>query len=292
LNAGDTIGVVAPGFAVPGDQLKRGLAALRAMGFEPRVGAHVTARHGYLAGDDEARSADLCQMLNDPDVRAVWFARGGFGTARLLDRLPWSKLERRPKPLIGYSDVTALFAPYVERTGQPCLYGPVVTELGRREAFHAPSLRRLLAGESLALGFPPSGVLVPGRASGRLAGGNLSVLSHLLGTPFAPRFRGAILLLEETGEETYRIDRMLTQLGQSGALDGVAAVVLGAMVVPARRRFPPDRRLHDVLRDHLAPLGVPVVRGLPVGHRPGKWTLPLGAMARLDTEARRLEFPR
>jgi muramoyltetrapeptide carboxypeptidase len=290
LTRGDTVGVVAPGFAVRTQPLDAGLARLRRMGYRIREGRRLRARHGYLAGTDEERAADLAEMIADGSVRAIWFARGGYGTARLLDRVPWQQLRRDPKLLIGYSDLTALFNPALERAGAVCLYGPGVGELGRAEMFHGPSLRRGLTGQPITRRFGKRDVMAPGSASGRLIGGNLSVLSHLCGTRFAPKPRGAVLFIEETGEQTYRIDRMLNQLRQAGLLRGLAGVLLGAIDAPPRRRFPPDRDLDAVLREHLEPLEVPVVRGLPAGHVRGKWTLPLGAIASIDTAARQLRF--
>jgi muramoyltetrapeptide carboxypeptidase len=272
LNPGDTVGVVSPGFAVKPALLEQGLDRLRRMGYEVVVGDHVLARQGYLAGDDGQRAADLREMLRRPEVSAR------------------AALRRDPKLLIGYSDLTALFNAVVDRTPAVCLYGPVVTELGDSGAWHAPSLRALTSGESLTLRLARRSVLVEGRSEGRLLGGNLSVLTHLVGTRFAPDFRDCILFLEETGEQTYRVDRMLTQLRQSGALRRVKGIVLGRITVPPRRRFPPDRSPDEVLRETFVPLGVPVVRDLPAGHLPGKRTLPLGARAILDTTSRTLSF--
>ena len=167
----------------------------------------------------------------------------------------------------------------------------VVGELGDPAAYHAPSLRAMLAGREVTLRFRADQVLAPGRAEGRLVGGNLTVLAHVMGTPWAPDGRGAVLLLEDVGEETYRLDRLLQHLRLAGALTGVRAVLLGSLdPPPTRRSFPPDGDLDAVLRDVLLPLGVPVVRGLPLGHLPGKWTVPLGGRAVVDTAARRLVF--
>jgi muramoyltetrapeptide carboxypeptidase len=290
LARGDRVGVVAPGFAVEPESLERGLARLRDWGYRPEPGARLLARAGYLAGSDDERLADLTAMAVDPGIKAIWFARGGYGTARLLERVPWKALSR--KLLVGYSDLTALFAAGAARGRLRALYGPGVCDLAESRNFHAPSLRRLLAGKPLELRVAQRNVLVPGRASGRLAGGNLAVLTHLCGTPWMPRLRGAVIFIEEVGEGTYRIDRMLTQLAQARALAGLAGVLIGSLIVPPRSRFPPDRRLVDVLRERFEPLGVPVVRGLVAGHCAGKRTLPLGETVRIDTAAGRILFPR
>jgi muramoyltetrapeptide carboxypeptidase len=291
LVRGDAVGVVAPGFAVRPAPLHAGVRRLRSMGFRVVLGEHVLSRHGYFAGPDEARAEDLRAMIADADVRAIWFARGGYGTARILDRVPWRTLKRRPKLFVGYSDVTALFCAAVQRGGQVCLHGPVVTELGRSGSYHASSLKRMLSGETAVLRVRERQVLVAGKARGRLIGGNLTVLAHLLGTRYAPDPRGCVLFLEEVGEEAYRIDRTLTHLKMCGVFRDLAGVLVGRCSVPrARRAFPPDRSLGRLLREFLTPLGVPVVTGLPAGHLPAKWTLPLGGTAEIDTTAGEVRF--
>jgi muramoyltetrapeptide carboxypeptidase len=291
LAPGDTVGVVATGFAVRRDRLASGVAQLCAMGFGVRVGRHALDRLGYLAGTDRARVTDFVAMLRAPAVRAIWFARGGYGTARILESLPWDEIAARSKPLIGYSDMTALFAPALSSAlggpRQRCLYAPGVAELGDGSAFHRPSLAAALSGTPIEMRIARRQVLVPGRARGRLVGGNLCVLTHLLGTRFAPEVAGKLLFLEDVGEESYRVDRMLTHLRQSGALSRVKGVLLGAFVVPkTRREFPRDRPLRAILAETFAGLGVPVVTGVRAGHVPGKWTLPLGGRAEIDTAAR------
>ena len=288
LQRGDLIGVVAPGFAVRRKALEAGVLRLERSGYRVRLGSNVLARDGYLAGDDVARATDLNEMLADPEVRAIWFARGGYGTARILDRVAWRKLGSRL--LIGYSDLTALFAAALERSGARCLYGPVVTELGDDSNYHRPSLREALAGEPVTWRFRKRDIEAEGRARGRLIGGNLSVLGHSMGTRFAPKAEGSILFLEELGEQTYRLDRTLTQLRSAGFLNKLKGVVLGHFGIPARRRFPADRPWQEVLEEMFGSLGVPVVSGMPAGHTAGKWTLPLGGVASLDTTTRQLRI--
>jgi muramoyltetrapeptide carboxypeptidase len=290
LLPGDRVGVVAPGFAVKPALLRAGVARLQRMGFEVVLGDNCLARDGYLAGDDDLRASDLRKMIADPAVRAIWFARGGYGSSRLLDRLPWRLMKDDPKLLIGYSDLTALFSAAINRSGCICLYGPVVAELGDPASYHAPSLRNMLAGRPVEISFGQRRVMAGGKARGRLMGGNLSMIAHSCGTRFFPELRNSIFFLEEAGEETYRIDRMLGQLMRSGALAHVAGILLGGISTPARRRFPPDRRLNDVLREYLLPLGVPVLTGVRAGHVKGKLTLPLGGLAELDCAAGRLRF--
>ena len=291
LSRGDHVGIVATGFAAPPDALGAGVAALERRGLVPVLFPHVLAVDGYLAGDDAGRAGDLDAAVCDRALAAIWFARGGYGTARILDRFDLARLTRHPKLLVGYSDLTALFCALLSRASTLCLHGPLVAELGRNGAFHAPSLAAMLAGRETRRRVYARDVLRAGRARGRLMGGNLTVLCHLLGTRHMPSLKGAILFLEETGEEAYRIDRLFQHLVMSGALSGVRAVVLGAFhVPPTARTFPGDRELDSVLRDHLLPLKVPVVSGVPSGHGPGKWTLPLGGTAVLDTVAGFVSF--
>ena len=286
LRRGDRVGVVATGFAARPEALDAGIEALKRRGLIPVPGPHLRDVDGYLAGADAARAADLDAAIADPDLAAVWFSRGGYGTARLLDRFDLDRLARRPKLLLGYSDLTGLFATLLRRASTVCLHAPGVAELGQLRDFHAPSLNAALAGRATRRRVVSRDVMRAGAARGRLMGGNLTVLCHLLGTRHMPSLRGAIVFLEETGEEAYRVDRVLQHLRSSGALGGARAVLLGRFHVPATARtFPLDRDVDAVLRDHLLPLGVPIVRGIPAGHGPGKWTLPLGGTASLDTEA-------
>jgi muramoyltetrapeptide carboxypeptidase len=283
LVRGDVVGVVAPGFAVAVRPLREGVWKLEKMGFRVALGEHVLDRDDYFAGSDDDRARDLNKMLADPEVRAVWFARGGYGSARLLERIRWRLLVKDPKPLIGYSDVTAIHAVANRRSSAPCLYGPVVTELGDASAYHAASLRDLLAGRGITIKFGRRQVLRAGLATGRLRGGNLTVLTHLAGTRFAPDLRGSILFIEDVGEPVYRLDRTLQHLRMSGALRGVAGVVVGSFKPAARRGRLADRSVIDLLRETFLPLEVPVVVDLAAGHRPSKRTLPIGGRARLDT---------
>jgi muramoyltetrapeptide carboxypeptidase len=291
LEAGDRIGVISPGFAVRPSLLRAGVAALRRMGFDARVGRHAAGRDGYLAGTDRERAADLNRFLADRSVRAIWCARGGYGALRILDRVDWPLLSRDPKPLLGYSDATALFAMALRGPRQLCFHAPLVAELGDPAAWDRRSLEALLAGESVLLRVPRAGVLVEGRAEGRLVGGNLTTLAHLLGTSAAPSFDRGILFLEEIGEESYRVDRMLAHLSLAGVFERVAGVLVGSVAAPrTRRAFPPDRPVRRVLEEHLGSLGVPVVLGLRAGHVSGKRTLPLGGLARIDTRTRSIEL--
>jgi len=291
LKRGDTVGIVAPGFAPSPAALRSGIRALARAGYTVRVGDHVNGLNGYFPADDGRRAADLNLMIRDPDVKAIWFARGGYGCARILPQVDWAALRRSGKIFIGYSDITALAMAALRKPGSVWLYGPVVTEMGRERSHHKAGFGRLLAGKEDRLKFRNDQVLAPGKARGRLLGGNLTVLVHLLGTRWMPSLDGAILALEDVGEETYRLDRALTHLRMSGSLDRIAGICLGRFdPPPTRRRFPPDRSLKAMLQDLLGDLTVPVVYNLPFGHIPAKRTLPLGCPATLETVTRTLDL--
>jgi muramoyltetrapeptide carboxypeptidase len=285
LHPGARIAVVAPAGMFTPPRLDRGIDVVRSWGYElvEAPNLHATAR--YTAGTAAERLADLTWALTAPDIDAVWFARGGFGTVHLLPDLPWQALDGRL--VIGFSDATALLTA-LQQHGLPAIHGPVLQTLCDDELLAGPNavmidapsrvaLRNLLHGQ---LPFLPGELLCgPDRAvQGPVVGGNLIVLGSLAGTPWALRAQGAILLLEEINEMPYSLDRMVTQLRLSGALQGVLAVALGDFLHP---RFD-QSEMRAVLRELLEPLGVPVLVGLPVGHAAGNLAWPVGGMAALD----------
>jgi len=292
LQPGALIGVVALSGPAKRSRVGRGVALLRARGYRVRLGRHVFARHGYLAGEDTSRAADLNRMLHDARVDALLVARGGYGVLRLLPDVDWAALRRRPRLLAGFSDATALFAAARRLAGAPALHGPTATTLAEPARYHAPSFWAGLAGrlDRLSVRIPPAQVVRHGVARGELAGGCLSLLASLAGTPFEPDLRGRILLWEDVNEEPFRIDRMLQQLRLAGMLRGVRGVVVGKLT-HCRPKGPSLGEI-DLLREFFVPLGVPVVRGVRAGHCLGARSLPLGAQATLDTRRGLLSFSR
>jgi muramoyltetrapeptide carboxypeptidase len=280
LTAGDRVAVVAPAGAVPEAALAAGVARLRSWGLVVSLGAHVHDRHlRYLAGRDEDRAGDLATAWHDPDVRAVFAARGGYGTLRMLDHLDRSRL---PGTLfVGSSDLTALHAvlPTVSLFGPmpataPFADDPASVEHLRRSLFEPESTL------TIGTGYEP---VVGGRATGTLAGGTLSLL--VSGAPPPPP--GAIVLLEDVNEQPYRIDHFLTYLIRSGWLAPAAGVALGSW-----QRCGDPEAVREVLTDRLAPLGVPVGWQLGFGHCPGALTVPIGVTATLDAGAGTLTLDR
>lgn len=287
LAPGDVVAVVATSGVVPEQRLYAGIDRLTSWGLDVRLGKHVLGAHpqiGYLASNDEERAADFTEAWLDPNVSAVWIARGGYGAQRVVDLLDWRRLaEADPKLLVGFSDVTALHQAVATRLGLVTLHGHVVTSLGTATEDSAEVLRRQVMEPELVVDLFAGQVVSPvvgGRATGVLVGGNLSVLAAEVGTSSSRVAAGGIAVLEEIGEETYRIDRLLTQLLRSGWFDAVAGVVLGAFTDCG------DQAALEVVLEHrLRPLGVPLVRGLDLGHTTSSTAVPLGVQATLDADA-------
>ncbi|MFC4590036.1 S66 peptidase family protein [Sphaerisporangium corydalis] len=283
LRSGDRVAVVAPSGPVDPVLLAGGRQILTEIGLDVVVMPRVLNRRGYLAGSDAGRAADLQDAWCDPDVRAVICARGGYGATRLLDLLDWAAMEAaRPKILLGSSDITALHRAFAVRLGVASCFGPMpaCSTLGAAGGPERDSLEHLCTSLfEMETPTPVAGdqVIVPGHAEGPLTGGNLTLLASLCGTPHAMRAQGHIVLLEDVGEEPYRVDRMITQLLQAGCLNGAIGIVLGSWVDCGEPM--------GVLIERLAPLGVPMIAGLPIGHGSPQFTAWMGADAVIDTES-------
>ena len=291
LKPGDTIGVVSPASAIDREHLERGVAALKSMGFRVKVSRHALDRDGIVAGPDTARASELQAFFADPEVDAIFAARGGYGAGRILPMLDFDAIARTPKVFMGFSDATFILNALVGRASMVCFHGPMVAMdfargLGESSLDH---LRRLLAGEMGSFELPARAALKAGVAEGEVVGGCLSMVAATLGTPYDPPFDGAILFLEDTGEKAYRIDRMLVQLGQAGVLGRVAAVVFGALRAPAGSEAE-HRLISECIAEQAARLDCPVLSGIEVGHGSANFTIPFGVRARVDTAARTLGF--
>jgi muramoyltetrapeptide carboxypeptidase len=299
LRRGDLIGLVAPASPVLDPRrVDSGVRYLEGLGYRVEVGTHVLDRHGYLAGPDEHRLGDMNRMLSDRRVRAIFAVRGGYGTSRLLPFLDYGAVRRDPKIIVGYSDLTALQLALWRKTGLVTFSGPMVAgDFGRdpdpvmEEGFWkmltSRSGRRLV-GDPMGWRWRAGR---PGVAEGRLLGGNLSLVTTVLGTPFSPDYRGALLILEEVGEAPYRLDRMLTQLRNAGVLRRVVGLVLGQFTGcrPARGGTPALTR-RQMFDEVLSGLTVPVLEGLAYGHVRSKVTVPVGVRARMDAGQGRIEL--
>ncbi len=295
LDPGARVSLVAAAGPLPEGGLERAVSRVEALGWAPLLGKYAGGRRGYLGGTDVERLTDLTEALRSEENDAIWLLRGGYGTMRLLDRLDLSPLRARPRPLIGFSDNTALHLA-ARRHEVVTFHGP---HPAPREfpPFSRDGIRAIL-GTPEPLGrlpFPAEGpsvatTLVPGVAEGPLTGGNLCLLAASLGTPFQLDARGAILFVEEVGEPMYRIDRLLTQLLLSGVLQGVQGIAIGGISECPDAGTEGLPTPTEVLADRLSGLGVPVAYGFPFGHLVESWTLPYGVRARLDATAGTLEL--
>lgn len=287
LVPGARVAVVATSGPVPEERLQAGLDVLRGWDLDPVVAPHVLDRHpgfGYLAGTDADRAADLQNAWCDPSVDAVLCARGGYGVQRLVGLLDWEAMRAAgPKVFVGFSDLTVLHEAFAVRLGLATLHGPMAAGIDFIKSPRAQEHLRatLFAPETVREIGSGGRAMVPGRARGVTLGGCLSLLAAELGTPEArPSARGGLLCLEDVGEETYRLDRYLTQLLRAGWFDGVRGVLLGSWA---------ECDAYDLVRplllDRLGGLGVPVVEEFGFGHCPDALTIPFGLMAQLDAEA-------
>jgi muramoyltetrapeptide carboxypeptidase len=292
LREGDTVAVVAPASSWENrSELLRGVAGLEAWGLKVRLGEHVNDRHGYMAGTDAARAADLHAALADPEVAAVVCLQGGYGTPRLIPLLDEEAFRLHPKAICGYSDLTTLHLAAARWGDVISFYSNGVTGIGSPEVtdFSKASLKRALFSDEPygAIGpNPDDGYIrsvVPGRATGRLAGGCAGLLTSAIGTRLEPDFRGRIVVLEEIELEGYILDGILTQLRNAGTLDGAAGIVVGDIKTKWSGGIA-ELSAEDIVEEVLAPLGVPLIFGLPIGHNKHHATVPLGALATLDAD--------
>ena len=297
LREGDVAGLITPATYVSDpDALETAERTIKYLGLKPRLGRNVRRRNGYLAGTVEHRLEDLHAMFSDPEVKAVFPIRGGYGSPHLLDRIDYDLIRRNPKVFAGYSDITAMHLAIHKKTGLVTFHGP--SPLSSFPEYTLEHLRRALFDPK------PLGALTnpaetnqlrprhtlrtirPGVAKGRLVGGNLSLIVAMMGTPFEIDTRGAILFIEDVGEQPYQIDRMLTNLRLSGKLQAAAGIVVGECSDCGPRDYKPSfastLSLGEVLDEILSGLIVPVMTGLTIGHTADQLTLPLGVTATLD----------
>lgn len=292
LKRGDRVGLIAPASKIDKAKLNKAIANLESIGLEAVYDWDILSTKGYLAGDDQHRVNQIHDMYSDQSLAAIWCVRGGYGATRLLDKLDFDLIRRNPKPLLGYSDVTALLNTIYQKTKSPCFHAPVASSTfseytvqqlqpiwGLKKPLEVQASVNNQKKEAPAYQYYS---IVEGTATGQLAGGNLSLIVSLIGTAHEIETEGKIVFIEDIGEHCYRIDRMLTQLLSSGFFDGVKGIILGIFedCTPEREG---TQSLQEVLVDRLLPLGIPTAYGYSFGHIRDQMTLPVGSTVTINT---------
>jgi muramoyltetrapeptide carboxypeptidase len=298
LRKGDLIGLIAPA-STPSSEEKilKGLLYLEQLGYRVKCGKHIRTVYGYLAGSDDERAADFNEMVRDKNVKAIFAIRGGYGTPRLLQMIDYRALKTNPKIIVGYSDITALQLAIFRKIGLVTFSGPMTgSDMWRdfnpytEEHFWRVITSNKKIGALLNPDDEPLSILRHGKATGRLVGGNLSLLTCLMGTPFQPLLKNSILVLEDVEESPYRVDRMLAQLLNAGILSKLEALVFGKFTdcVP-RNLDDPHLTIEEVQEEFAQKIDCPVMMNFQYGHIPRKLTVPLGLTTRIDTKRKRIE---
>lgn len=307
LKPGDLVAIVAPAGACRSEEiLIAAKANVESLGLRAKIMPNCGKTWGYLAGTDEERANDLNEAVQDSNIKGIIALRGGYGTMRILPLLDYDAMRKNPKILMGYSDITGLLNAYVRKSGVVTYHGPIAEakflgfegEQARRVLFEEGPIGKLpnpaqLRGKTV---FPAARTIQPGKAKGRLIGGNLSLISPCAGTPYGPDFDGAILFLEDTNEDPYRVDRMLTGLWLGGHLRKIKGIVFGdfrppqAEATASENSQPtaPDFSQDQVFDNLRMWTNIPIFCGLFAGHIADKLTLPIGAMVEMDAEAQTL----
>lgn len=292
LNKNSVIGLVSPAWVPKEDRLEAGIKYLESKGMQVKQGINLDKTFGYFAGTDDERIADLLKMYADPQVDMIMCSRGGWGGLRLLDRLDFDIIKNNPKPLVGYSDITTLQLAIWAKTGIPSFSGPMVgVEMGKGiHGFTEKNFWNQIFNDKseyeLELSDTTSQVMVQGQAEGTLLGGCLSLVSHLLGTPYSPDYEDSILFLEDVGEQPYKIDRYLAHLKQAGIFDKINGLILGEFIDcedEDKRSF----TIADILNDYFSEASFPVIYNFPYGHGDIKFSMPIGVTTFLDTNRNR-----
>ena len=293
LKFGDTLGFIAPSGAVRTEgAIERAVQETERMGFKVKLGESAGKKYGYLSGTDELRARDINAMFADDEVDAIVCLRGGYGAMRLMDKIDYDLIARHPKIFVGFSDITALHIALLNRCGLATFHGPMAAAnwAGKplddfsRDSMYRSLMNAVPAGELSNPPEYPRQMVNPGQAEGLLVGGNLMLIASSLGTPWEIDTKGRIIFIEEVGERTYCVDRMLTQLRLAGKFDECAGVVFGDFA-DCPVEYPEfGLTLEEIIRDVVAPCGKPIFTGLRCGHCTPKLTLPFGVKCRMDAE--------
>jgi len=284
--SGDSIGIVAPGSPFDKIKFEKGISVLAEMGFRPIFTDELFLKDGYLAGPDLHRARILNEAFLDDQIKAIWCARGGYGSLRMLKHLDFDMIYSHPKIFIGCSDISAILNVLYLRCNMVSFHGPMIESLGAADHRTQQSVFEAISSRQLWALRPERAVVIHhGISSGRVTGGNLTTLCHLIGTPFQPDFSGTILLLEDTGEAPYRVDRMLSQMKMAGCFEGVTGMILGSF-----EKCGEIDQIYNIFQDIFSDSDFPILAGFDIGHGQPNVTIPFGLDAKLDTEAGELAF--
>ena len=292
VREGTTIGITAPASPTSPWEIRHSVRMFKRMGFKVIVGDTIEKRKSsarYLSAPDEERADEFMNFVNDPEVGCILCGRGGYGSMRILSMIDYDAIRRNPKPIVGFSDITALLNAIFRKTNLVTFHGPVAiidfNSFTKKHFFEILYEKQLKS--PIEVKYPQAETLIPGSAMGKLAGGNLSMLISTLGTEYEIDTDGSIFFIEEVSEHAYKIDRMLTQLILAGKFKNVKAVIFGYFKgLNSRRPFYPGGSftIKEVLENRIKPLGIPSVIGMPIGHTSNKLTVPIGINAFVDTE--------
>lgn len=297
IKKGDTVGLISPS-AASSDRMQFTFAkeALEALGFRVKLGDHAMSRRGHLAGTDEERAGDLNQMFSDKEVKAIVSVRGGSGAARILPLIDYKSISKNPKPLLGYSDITALHCAIQSQTGLITFHGPMGS--GSWNSFNVDQFERMFfdqekitfenvhaESDDLVVKSNRIQTLKGGVAEGKILGGNLTVLTAISGSPYYPDFKDAILFIEDVGEDPYRIDRMMSTLKLNGTLDQIKGFIFGQCSDCEPGGGYGSLTVDQVLDDYILPLNIPAYSGAMIGHISKQFIIPVGAQVKMDADA-------
>jgi len=301
FSEGDTIGLITPSSSVTETKIEKAIANMKSLGLKVKLGKHIRAQHGYLAGTDQQRLDDLHKMFADPSIDGIWCIRGGYGVGRILPKINYKLIKKNPKILIGYSDITALLHAVYQKTGLIGFHGPLASSeftdytikhlknvlMNPQKSYTIEYAKENEAEKDMA--YLPK-VINPGIAKGKLSGGNLTLLAAMAGTDFNWKVKNKLVFIEDIGERPYRIDRMLTQLLQSTDLHKAAGIILGVFEDCQAREGDRSLSLMDTFKDRLGHLNMPIIYGLSFGHIQNHFTIPVGIEAEMNTNEMSLKL--
>ena len=280
LKKGDKIGILATAKKVTEAEIATAVRAFESWGLIPILGKHLFAVDNQFAGSDAERLHDMQAMIDDPDIKAIVCARGGYGTTRIVDSLDISSLARNPKWVVGFSDLTALLFDLYNQDIESVhgIMAGLFHKENREESIE--SLRKVLFGEEIVIQAAPHPFNKDGDVSGRVVGGNLSIICHLIGTPSDPDFSDTILFMEDLDEYLYHVDRMMVQLQRSGKLSKIKGLVVGDMSDMRDNEIPFGQNAYEIIQSRMQPYAIPMGFGFPIGHEAKNIAVPVGRIAR------------